>query len=136
MTIDTNIIIAYLSGDEKVVKTLHSLRKSGNVIFLPTIVEAETLAFSNITRKERRYIEKFLEENFTSIPFDRLVARIASNIRVETKIKFPDAVIAATAIFTHSPLITRDKKHFKITHKFLTNLNLFPYINTKYQNKY
>ncbi len=113
MTIDTNIIIAYLGGDEKVIETLYSWQRSGNVIFLSTVVETEVLSFSNMTREERCDIEKFLEENFTSIPFDRSVARIASDIRAKNKIKFPDAAIAATAIFTHSPLITRDQKHFR-----------------------
>ena len=58
-------------------------------------------------------MEVFLTENFFSVPFDRPLARIAAAIRHTAKIKFPDAAIAATALYTHTPLVTRNLRDFK-----------------------
>lgn len=66
-----------------------------------------------MTPNERALTELFLEENFIFVPFDRFVARIAARLRRETRIKFPDAAIAATAIFTRTSLVTRNLKDFR-----------------------
>jgi len=113
MTVDANIIIAYLAGDDLVVRALSEWRSSGQSIFLPTVAETEILSFSSWTDEERLSTEKFLEENFVSIPFDRSIARLAAELRRFYKIKLPDATIAATALFTFSPLITRNDHDFK-----------------------
>lgn len=108
MTIDANIIIAYLAGEQGIVEALSRFREEGKLLLLPSIVEAEVLSFSGWSGDERVVTELFLGENFTSIPFDRAIAKIAAEIRCETKLKFPDAAIAATALFTNTPLITRN----------------------------
>jgi predicted nucleic acid-binding protein len=113
MTLDANIVIAYLSGEQPVIEILSSWQKQGFLLFLSTVAETEILSFSEWTPSERFSTEKFIEENFASIPFDRTLARIAAGLRRELKIKFPDAAIAATAIYTRTPLVTRDIHHFK-----------------------
>jgi hypothetical protein len=40
MTLDTNIVIAYLSGERTVINTLSDLKLRGTPLFVPTIVEA------------------------------------------------------------------------------------------------
>lgn len=113
MTIDANIVIAYLAGDANVVETLSKWKEEGVSLFLPTVAESEVLSFSNWTLEEQRATEKFIEDTFTSISFDRSIARIAAAVRRETKMKFPDAAIAATALFTHTPVVTRNQRDFK-----------------------
>lgn len=113
MTIDANVVIAYLSGEQPVIQTLTELQKSGIPLFLSTVAETEILSFTGWSEEERRTTERFLEENFTSIPFDRTIARIAAEIRRTTRIKTPDAAIAATAYFTHTPLLTRNIRDFR-----------------------
>lgn len=72
------------------------------------------LSFARWTPEERRVTEIFLQENFTSIPFDRTLARMAAEIRRGTKIKFPDAAIAATALYTQTPLVTKNMRDFRV----------------------
>ncbi len=113
MTLDANIIIGFLAGDEAIVELLSQWQEDGRPLFLSSIVEAEVLSFSNWTIAEREAAETFFEENFTLIPLDRTLARITAEIRRNSKTKFPDAAIAATALFTRTPLVTRNVKDFK-----------------------
>ena len=113
MTIDANIVIAYLAGDEVVVRALSEWRKEGRLFFLPTVAETEILSFMGWTKEEEKATKEFVEENFVSVPFDRPVARIAAGIRQMYRIKFPDAAIAASALFTKTPLVTRNIQDFK-----------------------
>ena len=113
MTIDSNIIIGYLAGDRKVTQALQTWTSESRQLFLSTIVESEVLAFSGWKGSEYSSTVAFLEESFTSIPFDRSVARIAAELRRSTKIKLPDAAIAATALYTHTPVVTRNVKDFR-----------------------
>lgn len=113
MNFDTNIIIAYLEGDPAVTESIRAWTREGRILFLSTVAESEVLSFSQFISEERIATEKFLEENFTSVVFDRTVARIAAEIRRTAQIKFPDAAIAATALFTRTPLSTRNLKDFK-----------------------
>ncbi len=122
MTIDSNIIILYLGGDAVVQDAIINWRRGGRPLFLSTVVETEVLSFRGWSGDERRATEQFLEENFTSIPFDRSIARIAAAVRRDTAIKFPDAAIAATALFTRTPLVTRNFRDFRN----IAELSLYP----------
>lgn len=113
MTIDTNIVIGYLNGDKGIIKQIKEWRVEERILIIPTIVESEVLSFSGLSLKEQRVIERFIEENFISVAYDRQIAHIAARLRRETKIKFPDAGIAATAIFTHTPIVTKNVKDFR-----------------------
>ncbi len=113
MVLDTNILIAYLAGEESVVEQLSEWKGSGEPLYLPTVVEAELLSFAKWTPSERRMAEVFLEQHFISIPFDRSTARIAAQIRRATRIALPDAIIAASTFLAHSTLVTRDVTDFR-----------------------
>ncbi|KKW10722.1 MAG: hypothetical protein UY50_C0027G0016 [Parcubacteria group bacterium GW2011_GWA2_49_9] len=112
MTLDTNIIIAYLKGEEEVASFVDATKKQG-LLFLPATVEGEFLSFSEWTPEQRHGMEKFLEENFLFVPLDRPITRLAAQIRTKAKIAFADATIAATALFTNTPLLTRNVRDFK-----------------------
>jgi predicted nucleic acid-binding protein len=113
MTVDSNIIIAYLAGDLEVKNTLSNWQLRGLPLLLSTVVETEVLSFPKFTSEELQFTLKFLEENFISIPFSREIARIAAKLRRGYRLKFPDAAIAATAIYTDTPLATRNIRDFK-----------------------
>jgi len=52
MTLDTNIIIAYLKGEEEVASFVDATKKQG-LLFLPATVEGEFLSFSEWTPEQR-----------------------------------------------------------------------------------
>lgn len=113
MHIDANIVIAYLNGDIGVIRQMTAWKEQGRTFFLSTVAEAEILSFPDFSIAELRTTEKFLEENFISLPIDRSVARRAASFRRTSRMKLPDAVIAATAIGSRMPLVTRNVKDFR-----------------------
>jgi predicted nucleic acid-binding protein len=113
MTLDTNIVIAYLSGEASVLKQTTIWRERGINFFLPIIAEAEVLSFSALTAEDIVRAERFLAENFISIPMDRSMARKTASIRRLYRLKLPDAPIAATALTTQTQLVTRNLKDFR-----------------------
>lgn len=112
MTLDTNIIIAYIAGEEDVVRALNAWREAGSALFLPAVVESEVLAYDRWSDAERKETLDFLSGNFVFIPFDRSLTTIAADVRRLSRLKFPDAAIAATALLTGTPLVTRNVKDF------------------------
>lgn len=113
MTLDTNILIAYLDGEEKVVMLINRLIEEGRVLFLPAAVEIEILSFAHWKPEEVSEVRIFLEKSFIFVPIDRAIAQIAAKIRRNAKVKTPDATIAATALSTYTPLLTRNVRDFK-----------------------
>ena len=120
MILDTNIPIAYLAGEESVIRQIIEWREQGVTLYLPSVAETEVLSFSKWNAGERSWAEKFLAENFLSIPFDRTLARYAGKIRAENRLKFPDAAIAAVALHSNLPLVTRNVRDFRK----ITNLTI------------
>lgn len=113
MTLDTNVIIAYLQGDEQVVEMLSHWKEEGRAIFISSIVLAETLAYPIITPADAELIRNFVAAA-VSVPFDNVVAEIAASLRKKYGLKLPDAAIAATALQLRDPLVTRDRQFLKI----------------------
>lgn len=77
-------------------------------------------AYSSITRAEL-YSAPGVDEAgidrtlllFDEIPVDRTIAEEAGRIRRTTRIKLPDALIAATAITSKRKLLTRNIRDFR-----------------------
>jgi predicted nucleic acid-binding protein len=77
-------------------------------------------AYSSVTRAElysapaadEQVIDRLLIQ-FEEISVDRLIAEEAGRIRRLSKVKLPDALIAATAIVSKRRLLTRNVRDFK-----------------------
>ncbi len=112
--IDTNILIAHLSGEEVVVQQLAEWKRQGCILFVSSIAECEVLSYQKLSTADEVLIENFLSDNFLPIPFDMLRARRAAALRrIVPSLHLPDAAIAALALETHSGLVTRNSKDFK-----------------------
>ena len=109
---DTNILIYYLEGRKQVSEYAEYL------FSISVISEIELLGVKNIPgiSLQRR---KSLINDCIILPFDENIKEITIEIMQQSKMKSPDAIIAATALKYHLPLLTADKAFKKIS-----NLNL------------
>lgn len=108
MVIDTNIALYLLDGDEILKEYLED-----KAFYLSSITELELLSFKGITETEETAIEFFLEE-CSIVDMNRGIKDISIDLRRNYKLKLPDAIIAATAIFLGIPLISADGHFDKI----------------------
>lgn len=111
ITVDSNIVIGYLAEDSEISSFLNHCRETGMYLYISTVVASEVLAFE-MTDEERRIVKNFLK-NFIIVPFTEELVDLVANLRMTSKIKLPDAIIAATALHTATPLLTRNTKDFK-----------------------
>lgn len=104
---DTNILVYLLEGRSQLVPFI------GQVFIISVITEIEFLGVKHIPglslKKRIALIEDCLR-----LPFDDIIKNITIEIKRETKIKTPDAIVAATAIKYKLPLLTADKGFKKI----------------------
>ncbi len=110
--VDANVLIRYLGKEIRATKVLEKLIGGGKRILVPTIVIAEMLSYPKLADEERMVIKGFIS-NFEIIPLDFSIAEIGGLLRSKYKIKLPDAIIAATAIYYNSPLLTFNIRDFK-----------------------
>ncbi|MDO8552001.1 MAG: type II toxin-antitoxin system VapC family toxin [bacterium] len=111
---DTNAIIYFLSGDKKAVEFVKEIVKENKTIYVPTIVRLELFSKSNLTSVEQNAISDFLSYTI-EINLDKTIADIAAAIRRKFRMKVADSIVAASALYTNSFLVTRNIKDFKIS---------------------
>ncbi|MBI5400920.1 MAG: type II toxin-antitoxin system VapC family toxin [Candidatus Yonathbacteria bacterium] len=110
---DINAIIYFLSGDKKSVDLVTEIVKDNKTIYVPTIVRLELFSKPDLTSVEQNAISDFLSHTI-EINLDKTIADIVATIRRNFKIKVADSIVAASAFYTNSFLVTRDTKDFKI----------------------
>ena len=106
---DTSLIINLFKGIEEVRELI-----ANRNLFVSVISEIEVLSFPNLTIAEKDLLKQFLSECYI-VDIEPAIKDIAINIRSTLKVKLPDAVIAATAIYFDLPLFTMDKGFEKIS---------------------
>ncbi len=111
--LDTNAIIYYLQNDQTCVRVISSLRKKKNTFAISTVTELEIFSLSSLDTIQILRISQWLQD-FSIIPLDSSLARKAAQLRREFRIKTPDAIVAATALFYKTSLVTRDREMNKI----------------------
>lgn len=103
---DTNILIDFLKGHAAADAELNRYR----VRLVSAITWMELLAEA-AGSEEEEIIEMFLRD-FTVVPVDRAVARVAVDIRRRDRVRLPDAIIRASAQVHSALLVTRNTKDF------------------------
>lgn len=121
---DTNILIYYFADAIPLteVKNVEQLFKSSFSISI--ITKIEFLGFEKFTQNDFSQEREFLG-HATVIPLTDDIADIAIDLRRKSRIKLPDAIIAATCLHSDLTLITRNEKDFSGI-RDLTIYNPFP----------
>jgi hypothetical protein len=104
--LNTNVVLYLLDGDS----VLETYLQDKN-FYLSFINELELLGYKDITMEEEAAISYFLEEA-SLIEINSGIKEITKQLRRNYRLKLPDAIISATAIFLGIPLISADN-HFK-----------------------
>ncbi len=111
-TLDTNAVIYYAQGDTRAVEALDRIFSKHAPLYISTVSEIELFGFPSLAEEEAQRIEQFLSV-IAILPLDSHIARLAASLRRQFRIKTLDSAIAATALITHSSLITRNLGDFK-----------------------
>ena len=106
---DTNIFIYLTQGIKPVVDFLQDKE-----LLLSIISSMELLSWPLLSKSEITTIEKMLEQ-CEIIPLTDDIAKKAVQIRRQSKVELPDAIIAATALVHDLPLLTADKDFKKVS---------------------
>jgi len=105
---DTNTLVHLLGKNSDVTDFLR-----GKEISLSVITELELYAKQPLTEMEEAIIDVLIESCFV-IELTQPIKQIVKQIRKKFRIKLPDAIIAATAIYLDIPLVTFDSDFEKI----------------------
>jgi tRNA(fMet)-specific endonuclease VapC len=108
--LDTNTVIAMINGNEQLLQQTHD----ANFVGLSVISIIEFLAFSGINQEDKELLFELIHETeVVNLHMnDTNLLNTIADIRVTNKLKLPDAIIAATAIYKNATLISNDK-HFQ-----------------------
>jgi predicted nucleic acid-binding protein len=107
---DTNTLIYYAAGEERVVSFLNEHQRS--IFYIPSIVAAEFLSYPLITESSVNVFREFVYQT-TMINLDFSLAEYAAALRRIYGVKLMDAIVAATALAANATLITRNIRDFK-----------------------
>jgi predicted nucleic acid-binding protein len=103
IVVDTSLIINLFNG----VEGIKSLITDRN-LFVFIISEIELLSFPNLSSNDKQLLKDFLSECYI-VDIEPSIKELAIEIRSKTKLKLPDAIIAAVAIHYDMPLLTMDR---------------------------
>ena len=118
-TLDTNAILYYLKDDADAVAVLRGVFVENVPVYVSAITELELFAYPNLSIEEESLIEELLATT-SVLPVDSRIARLAPLVRRDYRLKVPDSVIAATAMFTGSKLLTRNHRDFRKVSRLTT----------------
>jgi predicted nucleic acid-binding protein len=105
--LDSNIIIDYLDKVPAVVRFLDMIED--DIFYVSVITRIELMSHPRNTKQSEDAVLEFL--SYTEIvPLDVDVETIAIRLRQTTRLKLPDAIIAASAVAVDAVLITNDQR--------------------------
>lgn len=108
LLVDTNIILYALKGDDALTDLIH-----GQNLYISFITRIELLSFPKIDAAGIELIEHFLLQ-VPVIESNPVINAEAIRMRRQHGLEVPDAIIAASARFIGSRLLTADKDFKKV----------------------
>ena len=106
--LDTNVMVYILQGNPCVQHFAHE-----DMFSISCITEMELLGRFQISEEEKCTITRMLSQCFI-IDINYYIKQLAINIRQNTHMKLPDALIAATALQYNLTLVSADKDFCKV----------------------
>jgi predicted nucleic acid-binding protein len=110
VVLDTNIVLNFVNKTQGFLDI--SEQFIGDKRSISIINKLELLGFAKITPAEENRINNFLA-TVTVLPITNAIETETIKIRRKTRLKLPDAIIAATAIATGAQIVTGDKRFLK-----------------------
>lgn len=106
--IDTNIIIYHFAGQAQATNFIKANRGK---LYISTMTVLEILSYP-APDDEIAKAERFLREYFDWLDINQEVVFLSAKNRRQKKIKSPDAIIGATALYHQLTLVTHNNKDF------------------------
>lgn len=107
--LDTNFILGIFKSSPAVVSAVSERRILAAECAYSAVTRMELLGFPGITSTEDSLIRQKLER-FTHLSLTSPIEDIAIKLRQTRRVKLPDAIIAATAIYANVELLTLDRQ--------------------------
>ncbi|MDF5721618.1 MAG: type II toxin-antitoxin system VapC family toxin [Rhizonema sp. PD37] len=117
--LDTNAIVALLQGNSQLTQLLND----ADWIGISVISQIEFLTFSELSQDDRQLFQLFLQrvEIIDLVASDIVLIEKIIEVRLQYRLKLPDAIIAAMAIQNLASLVSADQEFAKVT--MLTVIN-------------
>lgn len=117
--LDTNAVVALLKGSA----TLVTLLQNADWVGISIISQIEFLAFSGLSKDDRQLFEEFLKrvEVIDLLASNSLLIEQIIQIRLQYRVRLPDAIIASTALQSGASLVTADRELTKVTSLTVVN---------------
>lgn len=110
--LDTNIILGILKDHQPALECLEWADSLG-IFAYSSITRMELLGFPGLSSNELETINEMLD-NLEYLPLNLVIEDIAIQLRRHYRIKLPDAIIAATALYKNYDLLTLDTALSKV----------------------
>jgi len=105
---DTNVIVHHLNGSKNIEAILEC-----SILFVSAITYAELPASSKLSPTEIKIVKEYLSM-LQIVHTNEFICETAAGIRRSSKVKLPDAIVAATCFYLDIPLLSLDRDFDKI----------------------
>lgn len=107
--VDTNVLIHLVNGDEAITDFLQNKN-----VFVLLFSEMELLSKPGLSSENIKVLQSMIN-SCVLVDFNHEIKNEAIKLTRSSRLKLPDAIVAATAQYLHLPLLTTDKDFKKVS---------------------
>lgn len=105
--LDTNILLYLLGGK------IDKGELPGGRLAISFVTELEVLSYPDIGEDDEKKLRRFLDE-ILIVDINEIIKEFTIELRRRYKLKLPDAIVAATAMYLEADLVTNDREFAKV----------------------